>query len=137
MPVARLTILFEEPFWIGLYEREDGGTYEAAKITFGAEPRDGEVYAFLLENWRALRFSPSLETAEEAARRFSPKRLRRAARRATEQTGIGTKAQQALQAQREAEAALRKSGQKERRAAEQRRRFALKQEKKRQKRKGH
>jgi len=137
MPVARLTILFEDPFWIGLYEREDGGTYEAAKITFGAEPRDAEVYAFLLENWRALRFSPALETPEEAARRLSPKRLRREARRATEQTGIGTKAQRALQAQREGEAALRKSEERERREAEQRRRFAQRQEKKRQKRKGH
>lgn len=39
MPIARLTILFEDTFWTGLYERECGGTYEAAKITFGAEPR--------------------------------------------------------------------------------------------------
>lgn len=32
-----LTVLFEDPFWIGVYERVDGGLYEAARIVFGAE----------------------------------------------------------------------------------------------------
>ncbi|WP_337604360.1 DUF2992 family protein [Anaerotignum lactatifermentans] len=35
-----MTVLFEEPFWIGIYEREDGESYQAAKILFGAEPKD-------------------------------------------------------------------------------------------------
>jgi hypothetical protein len=38
--VSKLTILFEAPFWIGLYEREDNGQYEVCKIIFGAEPKD-------------------------------------------------------------------------------------------------
>ena len=29
-----LTILFEDPFWIGLYERFDEDKYEVCKITF-------------------------------------------------------------------------------------------------------
>lgn len=37
---SSLTILFEAPFWIGLYERTDGGKYEVCKITFGSEPKD-------------------------------------------------------------------------------------------------
>ena len=53
---AKLTVFFEEPFWIGLYERESDGKYEVCKITFGAEPKDYEVYQFLLDNWRQLRF---------------------------------------------------------------------------------
>ena len=40
-----LTILFENPFWIGLYERIDNEKYEVCKITFGAEPKDYEVSA--------------------------------------------------------------------------------------------
>lgn len=44
-----LTILFEDPFWIGLYERFDEDKYEVCKITFGAEPKDYEVYEFLLK----------------------------------------------------------------------------------------
>lgn len=44
--VSKLTVLFEDPFWIGLYEREYNGRYEVCKITFGAEPKDYEVYDF-------------------------------------------------------------------------------------------
>lgn len=42
-----LTILFEDPFWIGLYERFGEDKYEVCKITFGAEPKDYEIYDFL------------------------------------------------------------------------------------------
>ena len=48
-----LTVTFEAPFWIGLYERESDGAYEVCKITFGAEPKDYEVYEFLLRNCTA------------------------------------------------------------------------------------
>ena len=46
--------MFEAPFWIGLYERYDDGKYEVCKITFGAEPKDYEVYDFLLKNWKKI-----------------------------------------------------------------------------------
>ena len=35
---SSLTILFENPFWVGLLERIDGDKYKICKITFGAEP---------------------------------------------------------------------------------------------------
>ena len=59
MGTSRLTILFDDPFWIGLYEREDDTEYSVCRIVFGAEPRDQEVYAYLLEHWRTLRFQPA------------------------------------------------------------------------------
>ena len=59
-----LTVLFEDPFWIGVYEREEGGRYEAAKITFGAEPKDYQVYAFLLKHDRCLRLTSAVMTAQ-------------------------------------------------------------------------
>ncbi|WP_142415338.1 DUF2992 family protein [Hathewaya massiliensis] len=34
---------------------------EVSKITFGSEPKDYDVYSFILENWIYLRFSPSVE----------------------------------------------------------------------------
>lgn len=134
---ASLTVLFEDPFWIGLYERECNGRYEVAKITFGAEPKDYEVYAFLLENWNRLRFSPTLAAAELDDRRINPKRLQRQIRRSVENAGIGTKAQQALKLQREDRKTERQSANRERREEEKRRQFALRQEKKRRKRQGH
>lgn len=45
---SSLTILFESPFWVGIYERMDGELYEVCKITFGDEPRDYEVLDYIL-----------------------------------------------------------------------------------------
>ena len=42
---ATITICFEEPFWIALYERIEAGHCTVCKITFGAEPKDYEVAA--------------------------------------------------------------------------------------------
>ena len=96
---SRLSVLFEEPFWIALYERESGGRYEVCKITFGAEPRDYEVYAFFLKNYDRLVFSPAMEGAGSVQRKINPKRLQKQIRKATEEKGVGTKAQQALKLQ--------------------------------------
>ena len=64
---ARLTVYFEDPFWVGLFLRGGGGTWEACKVTFGPEPKDYEVYAFLLENHRRLQFSPAIGGQAPAA----------------------------------------------------------------------
>ena len=98
---CRVTVYFDDPFWAMLYERESGGWYEANRTVFGAEPKDYEVYAFLLQNWKQLRFSPPVQAGEQARRPDNPKRRQRAARKAVEPAGTGTKAQQALAAQRE------------------------------------
>ena len=45
---ARLTVDFEGPFWVGVLEREEAGRLEACKVTFGAEPKDRQVYEWLL-----------------------------------------------------------------------------------------
>ena len=54
---SSLTILFENIFWIGLYERIDGDKYEVSKIILGAEPKDYEVYDFLQQNWHKLKLA--------------------------------------------------------------------------------
>ena len=33
-----LTILFEDPFWIGLFEKIEDNQMQVCKVTFGAEP---------------------------------------------------------------------------------------------------
>ena len=134
---AVLTVLFEDPFWVGVYERREGRTYQVCKITFGAEPRDYEVYAFLLEQWRRLPFSPSMEGAAPEERRINPKRMQRQIQKSLQNTGIVTKAQQALQLQREQGKEARKKASREEREAEANRQFALRREKRREKHKGH
>ena len=111
--------------------------YEVCRIVFGAEPRDYEVYAYLLENWRRLRFSPSMDGEAPAERRVNPKRMQRLIQRSLQNTGIGTKAQQALQLQREQDKAARSRRSREDREEDADRQFALRQEKRRENHKGH
>lgn len=134
---ARLTVYFEDPFWVGLYERGGGGTYQVCRIVFGAEPRDHEVYALLLEQWRRLRFSPSMAAEGPAERKVSPKRMQRQIKRQLQSPGIGTKAQQALKLQQEQGREARRRRSREEREAEADRLFALRREKRREKHKGH
>lgn len=133
---SSLTILFEVPFWIGLYERIDGDRYEVCKITFGAEPKDYEVYDFLLQNWRTLKFSPPLKADRIEERKINPKRMQREINNQLQDRGIGTKAQQALKLQHEQNKLERKTKSREQREAEKERQYALRQEKKKAKHRG-
>ena len=98
---AKLTILFEDPFWIGLYERIYKNKLEVCKITFGKEPTDGEVYEFMLKNWKKLRFSPPVKGVKPVKEKINPKRMQREINKAQKNTEIGTKSQQALKLQQE------------------------------------
>ena len=42
--LVTLTVFFEDPFWVGVVERIAEGSLSASKITFGAEPKDYEVW---------------------------------------------------------------------------------------------
>ena len=48
------------------------------KVTFGAEPKDYEVYAFVLKNYGRLKFSPAVEH-EVKKTSHDPKRIQREA----------------------------------------------------------
>ncbi len=135
--VSTLTVLFEDPFWIGIYEREGYGRYEVCKITFGAEPKDYEVYAFFLRNWNQLKFSPALEAEAKADKKINPKRLQRHVNRQIVGLGIGTKAQQALKVQQEQGKLERKARSRAQREAEKERQFEIRQEKRKEKHRGH
>lgn len=45
---GRLTVFFEEPFWIGVFECISERKLSVCKVTFGAEPKDYEVYLSLI-----------------------------------------------------------------------------------------
>ncbi len=87
---GKLTVFFEEPFWVGVFERVSDGKLSVCKITFGAEPKDYEIYEFVLKNYYRLRFSPTVATDVKEASR-NPKRVQREVRKQIQNTGIGTK----------------------------------------------
>ena len=132
--LTRLTVLFEAPFWVGIFERIEGNTLSVCKVTFGAEPKDYEVLAYVLKNHSRLRFSPCVAAAirPDAA---NPKRMQRQIRKQTAAGTVGTRSQQALQLQREAQKlesrpARASSGRKKQR------RFTCRQQKRKEKHRG-
>ena len=131
------TVFFEDPFWVGVLERGGDGLYSAAKTTFGAEPSDGEVLAFLLTSYKELVFSKPRAGGEREASIPNPKRAQRMASRAVLALGVGTKAQQALKSQYEANKEEHKELSREQRLAEEERKFQLRQEKRKAKHRGH
>ena len=133
---GKLTVYFESPFWVGVFERIENGKLSVCKVTFGSEPKDYEVWEYVLKNYYQLKFSPAVDVIvkKEAT---NPKRVQREARKQTAAIGIGTKSQQALQMQREENKLERKSVSREQREAEKQRQFELKQLRKREKHKGH
>lgn len=133
---GKLTVLFEEPFWVGVFERVSGGKLSVCKVTFGAEPKDYEIWEFILNHYYELKFSPAVET-EEKKTADNPKRRQRNAKKQLQNQGIGTKSQQALQMQREEMKAERRIISKEQREAEKLRRFRLRQQKQKEKHRGH
>ena len=114
---TKLTVFFEAPFWIGVFERIERRKLSVCKVVFGAEPKDYEVWEYLLKNYSRLRFSPSVETVVKKES-VNPKRLQRQIRKETVATGIGTKSQQALQMQREENKLVRKALSRKQREAE-------------------
>lgn len=131
-----LTVYFDEPFWVSVFERTEDGRLSVCKVTFGAEPKDYEVWAFVLEHYHQLTFSPAVE-ADTRQAADNPKRRQRNAGKQMARTGVGTKSQQALQMQLEQNKQERRAKSREQKLAEAERLFALKQQKKREKHKGH
>lgn len=130
-----LTVFFDEPFWVGVFERQSKGTLSVCKVTFGVEPKDYEIYDFILKNYYQLRFSPAVAADVKKAGK-NPKRLQREVHKQLQNNGIGTKAQQALKLQQEQMKIERKSVSREQRKVHKEHQFHLKQQKRKEKHRG-
>ena len=133
---SRLTVFFDEPFWVGIFERVSEGELEVCKVTFGAEPKDYEVYEYFLNNFNGLSFSPPVIAEFRDENKISPKRMRREISSQLETRGVGTKSQQALKLQQEAGKLARKVNSKQRREEEKQQKFELRQQKQKEKHRG-
>ena len=136
MDNGRLTVFFEGPFWVGVFERVSNGKLSVCKIVFGAEPKDYEVWDFILKHYYELKFSPAIET-EVKQTADNPKRRQRSAKKQLQISGVGTKSQQALQMQREEMKIQKRQISKAQQEAEKQRQFDLKRQKRKARRRGH
>ncbi|MGN2370782.1 MULTISPECIES: YjdF family protein [unclassified Clostridium] len=135
---VKLTVLFNEPFWIGVFEIEEDEYYKVSKVTFGSEPKESEIFDFVLKNYYSLKFIlQEVEDEKYLKKRENPKRVQRAIKKEVKSKGIGTKAQIAIKEQYETNKIQRKKKSKEENESEQIRKFQIKQNKKKEKHKGH
>ena len=79
---GKLTIYFEDPFWVGVFERIENRKLSVAKVTFGVEPKDYDVLEFINRNYYHLQFSPAVETVVKDTKK-NPKRAQRDAKKQT------------------------------------------------------
>ena len=132
---GKLTVYFEEPLWVGVFERIEDGKLSVAKFTFGAEPKDYEVYEFVLKHYYNLEFSPTVEAVVKSGSK-NPKKVQREIIKQMSNMGIGTKSQQALKLQQDQYKVDRKAKSKEKKEAEAKYHFELKQQKRKEKHRG-
>ena len=131
-----LTVFYDEQFFVGFFESVVDGKLSVCKYTFGIEPKDAEVYEFVLSEYKRLKFSPPVD-APEKPKAESPKRKQKEVKRQLESAPIGTKSQQALKLQHEMMKVERKTISKAQLKEQERHVYELRQQKKKEKHKGH
>lgn len=133
---STLTVYHDGQFWVGLAEHVEGGRYGVARIVFGAEPSDEEILRFVASKWEKPSFFGG-KPAEASKPAKNPKRRTREAAKTLKQPAMGTKAQQALAAQREAMKQESAHVRSQHRADEAEARFEQRKQKRKQKHRGH
>ena len=134
--MIKLTVLFESPFWIGIFEKEQDGQYSVARTVFGAEPRDFEVFEFIIYKMDQLKFSTPQE-GEIVKRKVNPKRVQREVKLELSKKNIVSKAQDVLRLEIEKNKKERRSINSKLKEAIKQEHFELKQQKKKEKKRGH
>lgn len=132
-----LNVFYEDQFWVGVFERTFGDSLEVARVVFGKEPKDGEVYEFILSHYNSIKFSSPVKEANTVNKRINPKRLKKKINAQMQYRGIGTKAQNALKLEFENSKNRRKEMAKIRKEESEELKFQLKKQKKKDKKKGH
>ena len=135
------TICFESPFWIGILERHDETGFWIGRHVFGAEPSHAEIWEFAKTDFarmRVTRVNPGEDskTAEPSAQPKSIKKAQRDAKR-DQARGFSSYTHEALQQQLKQ---LKQERHDESRAARDQRELELfqkRQQKKKEKLRGH
>lgn len=133
---VKLTVYFENPFWIGIFERSIDEKLSVCKVIFGTEPKDNEILKFVLNRYNKLKYSPEILYEKVFKEKVNPKRVQRDVKKQLNNKGVGTKSQQALKLQQEENKTMRKIKTKEQKELEKEKMYSLRQKKKREKHKG-
>ncbi|MBL4817757.1 MAG: YjdF family protein [Deltaproteobacteria bacterium] len=137
----KVTVGVEGSFWTAVFERVDDTGLSAARVIFGKEPTDPELYEWISENYLELKFSKP-QDFKLVIKRKNPKRVQREVRREVERAKSQTKvkesyAQEVLRLELEKNKKISKQKSRADKELEKEKRFAQKQAKKKKKQRGH
>lgn len=98
---GKCTVLFDDPFWIAIFEKSDETGYQVARHVFGALPNEAQLLEFSLNHLQVIHFShPTVrDNSNNPATNF--KRRQRQARKLAQSSSHLKQAWQAIQAERE------------------------------------
>ncbi|ABS77245.2 YjdF family protein [Coxiella burnetii] len=133
------TVLLENSFWVGIFERKDNEGYAVARQIFGDEPTDAELYEFVTSHFDELRFTEPVKF-KLVIKRKNPKRLKREIRKVmkkTEKLPQLTRAQEVLKLDLEKKKKEKKVLSRSEKEGQLEKKFQLKQAKKKKKQRGH
>jgi hypothetical protein len=132
------TVFFDDPFWVGLFKSTDGQTAQYARVVFGKEPADAELYEFFLKNFYKLRFSGALPLENEKPPAKNPKRrLREISKELHNRIGIKKSYEAVKLSEQHHQTKLKKETNKNQKEEKSRYKLGLKQAKRKQKQRGH
>jgi hypothetical protein len=134
---GKMTVLYESPFWVGIFERMESGKYQAARFVFGAEPTEPQLLQFALTDFLSLQFSQSAHNTAVDEPSVNFKRRMREIKKQMDKPAGSTRAQQVIKQEYEAHAAEREINHRDERDADEERKFQLKQVKRAEKHRGH
>jgi len=132
---GKLTVFFENPFWVGIFENFENDNLSVCKVTFGSEPKEYEIYNFILKKFYDLRFSNEMKSNFRKKAK-NPKRRQREIKKELQSKKFLKKSEEILKLQYKENKKERKIKTKQEKEAEKQRKFLLKQKKKKQKHKG-
>ena len=136
-----ITILFDSPFWIVLFERIEKGKYSVAKEILGtSEPTNAEIALFFDKlDCSRIRYSFPIEEEKAIRHKVNFKRMQRESRKATQPSECKytySKAHEELKKMRGQRKTEKKANTKIEKEQEKERKFEIKQKKKKQKMRG-
>ena len=134
---GKLTVYFDDPFWVGVFERDDETGLRVSRVVFGSEPTDAELYEYIQREYKSIDFGKPLKNQVKIVRKKNFKRMQREVRKEVYEEGVGTKAQQAMKLNQELNKKERQVISREQREAEQALKYKLRQDKKKEKHRGH
>jgi hypothetical protein len=136
-----ITVFFEEPFWVALIEREIDGRYSVARAVIGTSEPSGAILAVFFDrlNYESLRFSESVQTDSREKKEvgFKKQLHKNNEYRSSEYRHTYSKAHAMLKQQQSELKTERKKVSRQEKEKSFQLKFNLRQQKKKEKHKGH